>query len=118
MGCLLIRRSRFESIEGALIDESYASPGGTSRLRILISDDGALGYGGIVVYEHTLLGYRRVFGHHPAVAESDFNRYTWVSEREFELRFEARTQRIEQCRSSGLCWTIEIGPHALAVPFP
>ncbi len=71
----------------AAIDETHASPNGTKRVRILITDAGALGYGAIYVYEQTRIGGRLLFSHGPAVAEPDPERVRWISENEFELHY-------------------------------
>lgn len=72
----------------AAVDETYTSPGGTNEIRVLITDQGALGYGGISVFQKTALGFRRVYFHAPAVADDDPARVTWVSETEFEIWIE------------------------------
>lgn len=83
------RCSRIQVLSSlAAIDETYTSPGGTNEIRVIITDQGALGYGGISVFCKTALGFRRVYFHAPAVADADPARVTWVSETEFEIWIE------------------------------
>jgi hypothetical protein len=68
------------------VDRWHTPPGGRSRVRVLITDQGALGYGAIYVYKWSVFrGYDLLLAEGPAVAVPDSHRLRWISEREVDV---------------------------------
>lgn len=70
------------------IDEIHESPGQTQRIRIRISDQGALGYGGIRVHKVLNDSTERLLWTDDRVVAEFYDRYVnWISETTVEVMY-------------------------------
>lgn len=78
------------------VDITHTSPAGNNKIRVLITDGGATGYGGILVYQRTSFrGHQLIWQENKVVAIPDTHSVKWNDENEFQLSYDsANTGRV------------------------
>ena len=70
------------------VDKLHTSPSGNNKIRLLITDGGATGYGGISVYRRSgLWGHHLLWQEAKVIAIPDTHSVQWNGENEIELSY-------------------------------